>query len=56
MKNLRQVNIKNCPNYFFISMTNIKNLTTNLSGINQMTFTSTDSVVYDIYISKILMV
>ena len=29
-------------------MTNIKNLGTNLLGINQMTFASTDSVVYDI--------
>ena len=29
-------------------MTNIKNLDTNLIGINQMTFASTDSVVYDI--------
>ena len=36
---------KNCPNYFFNSMTNIKNLDTNLLSINQMTF---DSVVYDI--------
>ena len=29
-------------------MTNIKNLDTNLLGINQVTFTSNDSVVYDI--------
>ena len=28
-------------------MTNIKNLDTKLLGINQMTFTNTDSVVYD---------
>ena len=48
METLRQVNIKNCPNYFFNSMTNITGLDTNLLGINQMTFTSTDSVVYDI--------
>ena len=48
MKTLRQVNIKNCPNYFFNGMTNIKNLDPNLLSINQMTFTSTDSVVYDI--------
>ena len=32
----------------FNSMTNIKNLDTNLLGINQVTFTSNDSVVYDI--------
>ena len=48
MKTLRQVNIKNCPNYFFNSMTNIKNLDINLLGINQISFTNTDSVVYDI--------
>ena len=48
MKTLRQVNIKNCPNYFFNSMTDIKNLDTNLLGINQITFTSADSVVYNI--------
>ena len=47
MKTLKQVNIKNCPSYFFNSMTNIKNLDTNLLGINQITFTNTDSVVYD---------
>ena len=48
MKTLRKVNIKNCPGYFYNSMTNIKNLDTNLLGINHMTFTGTDSVVYDI--------
>ena len=48
MKTLRQATIKNCPNYVFNSMTNIKNLNTNLLGINQITFTNTDSVVYDI--------
>ena len=54
MKTLRQVSIKNCPRHFFNSMTNIKNLDTNLLSTNQMTFTSTDSFVYDI--SKILTV
>ena len=49
MKTLRQVNIKNCPNYFFNSMTNIKNLDTNLLGINQMTFTRTDSFAYEYF-------
>ena len=47
MKTLRQLNIKNWPNYFFNSMTNIINLDTNLLGINQISFRSTDSVVYD---------
>ena len=48
MRTPRQVGIKNCPNYFFNSMTNIKILDTNLLGINQTTFRSTDSVAYDI--------
>ena len=48
MSNLKQINIKHCPNYFFNSMTNIKNLDSNLLGINQITFTKTDSVVYEI--------
>ena len=45
MKNLRQVNIKNSQNYFFNSMTKIKNFDTNLLGINQISFTSTDRVI-----------
>ena len=48
MKTLKQVNIENCPNYSFNSMTNIKNLDTNLLRINQIIFTNNDSVVYDI--------
>ena len=47
MKTLRQVNIKSCPGHFFNSMTNV-NLDMNLLGINQISFTSTDSVVSEI--------
>ena len=47
MKTLRQVNIKYSPNYSFNSMTNIKYLDTNLLAVDQITFTSTDSVVCD---------
>ena len=46
MRTLRQVDIKNCPGYFFNSMTNIIDLDTNLLGTNQISFTSTDIVVY----------
>ena len=46
MKVLRQVNKKSCPNYFCNSVTNIKNLDTNLLDISQISFTSTDSAVY----------
>ena len=45
MKNLRQVNIKKHQNYFFNSMTNIENFD---SSISQISFKSTDSVIYDI--------
>ena len=48
MKTLPQVNIKNRQNYFFNGMTNIKNFDAILLGINQIAFTSTDSVIYDI--------
>ena len=48
MKNLRQVNIKNRQNYFFNSVTNIKNFDPSLLSIDKISFKSTDSVIYDI--------
>ena len=48
MKILRHISIKNRQNYFCNSMTNVKIFDTNLLSINQISFTSTDSVVYDI--------
>ena len=54
MRTLKQVNIKNCPNHFFDSMTNIKILDANLLSINQISSTSTDSVFYNIEYFKIL--
>ena len=48
MKTLRQVNIKNRQNYFFNSMNNIKNFDQNLLNIDQISFKSTDCVIYDI--------
>ena len=48
MRTLKHVNIKNCPIFFFNSMANIKNFGTDLLSINQISFTSTDSVIYDI--------
>ena len=47
MRVLRQVGIKNCPRYFFNSMTNIMNLDTIVLSINQILFTSTDIVIYE---------
>ena len=47
MRTLKQINIKNCPNYFFDSMINIKNLDTNLLSTN-LSIASTDSVFYNI--------
>ena len=48
MRTLRQVNNKNCSHDFFNDMTNIKNLDRSLVSINQISFKSTDSVIYDI--------
>ena len=48
MKTLKQVNKKNRQNYFFNSMTNIKNFDSNLLSIDQISFKSTDCVIYDI--------
>ena len=48
MKTFRQVNIKNRQNYFFNSMTDIKNFDQNLLNIDQISFKSTDCVSYDI--------
>ena len=56
MKILSQVNIKNCQNYFFNSMTNIKSFDVSLLDINQVAFTSTDSVIYDIEYFKNVMI
>ena len=48
MRTLRQVNIKNRQNYFFNSMINIKNFDPSLLSIDQISFKSTDSVIFDI--------
>ena len=48
MRNLRQISIKNCPEYFFNSMTNIMKLDTSLLSVNQISFTNTDAAVYKI--------
>ena len=48
MKILRQVNIKSRQNYFFNSMTNIKNFDSNLLSIDQISFKSNYCVIYDI--------
>ena len=44
----RQVNVKNHPHYFFNDKTNIKNFDPSLLGIDQISFKSTDDVIYDI--------
>ena len=48
MKTLRQTNIKNRPCYFFNDMINIKNFDPSLLDIGQISFRSTDDVIYDI--------
>ena len=47
MRTLRQISIKNRQNYFFNSLTNIKNFDPSLLSINQVSFKSTDDVIYD---------
>ena len=48
MKTIRQANTKNRQNDFFNSMINIKNLDLNLLSIDQISFKSTDSVIYGV--------
>ena len=48
MQNLRQANKKTRQIYFFNSMSNIKNFDPSLLSLEKISFTSTDSVIYDI--------
>ena len=48
MRTLRQISIKNRPHYFFNGMTNINKFDLRLLRINQISFKSTDDVIYDI--------
>ena len=49
MRTLRKINIKkNCPRYFFNSMTSIKKLDLKLLSINQTSFRNTVDIIYDI--------
>ena len=48
METLRQINIKNRPHYFFNSMTNINKFDLRLLSINEISFKSTDDVIFDI--------
>ena len=52
MRTLRQISIKNYPEYIFNSMTNIKKLDTNLVSVNQLSFINDDAVNYEIEYSK----
>ena len=44
MKTYREISIKNCPEYIFDSMSNIKRLDTNLVSINQLSFINDNAV------------
>ena len=48
MRTLRQISIKNRPHYFFNGMTNINKFDLRLLRINQISFKSTDDVIYNI--------
>ena len=44
MKTYREISIKNCPEYIFDSMGNIRRLDTNLVSINQLSFINDNAV------------
>ena len=48
MRILRQINIKSRQNYFFNTMTSIKNFGLNLLSIDHISFKNTDCVICDI--------
>ena len=54
MGNIKQVNIKHHPHYFFNDITNIKNVDPSLLNINQVSFKSTDFVIHHIEYIKSL--
>ena len=54
MKTFRQVNIKNCQKRFLNIMINIKNFDPNLLSIDQISFKSSDFVIYYIEYIKSL--
>ena len=57
MRTLRQVNIKNRQNYFFNSMTNIKNFDPSLLSIDQVSFKKVLIVLFMVLnISEILII
>ena len=48
MINLKKINLKDCPYYFFTNMINIKNIDTNLLTIDNISFKNTDAVINNI--------
>ena len=48
MKSIKQINIENCPYYFFNDMINIKNFYSNLLNIDKISFKSTDADICNI--------
>ena len=52
MRTLREISMKNCPEYIFDNMTNIKRLDKNLVNVNQLSFINDNAVNYEIEYSK----
>ena len=48
MRTIKQVNIKNCQNYFFNYMTNIKDFDPSFLNIDPVSFESNKFIIYDI--------
>ena len=52
MKTLREIGVKNCPEFVFNNMTNINNLDTSLISINRLSFRNDNAVNYKIEYSE----
>ena len=48
MRAIKQVNIKNCQNYFFNDVTSIGDFDLSLLSTDQITIKSNDTIIYDI--------
>ena len=48
MRTIKQVNIKNCQNYFFNDMTNINDFDPGLLNVDSIEFKSNNFIIYGI--------
>ena len=48
MRSIKQINIENCPYYFFSDTINIKSFDPNLLNIDKISFKTANAVIYNI--------